>query len=210
MNRHNTIAKLLAAGAALSMALTPAIAMAKKPKRSALQEVMHTDVGALMGSKFQDTYSQSEEKSSKKEERKTPYGRIKGFGIVGNIGIPRLIRKKKPRRIFLPLVTGNMRYRPFCMDEVFDEFEPYVKSGCKAIQQSSKKSESYVAKCVDQVQDKCIEKLDGGKPKSVAINYAKCIGAELSRQSLSTGTNANIKMTPGSSFHNMERYCRLK
>ncbi len=205
MNLTQKIVSLLAAGIIVS----PLAAEAKKP--SALQRVMNEDVGALLGSRLPGEYSQQESQSPKREKRKTPYGRIRGFGSMGKIGITRLRPPKKKLRIFLPIVPGNMRYRPFCMDEVFDEFEPIVKRGCSAIQQ--KKSKTYkaeIAKCVEQVQDKCIEYLDGGKPKEVAKKYAACIGAELSKQSLTTGKNANIKMTPGSSFHNMERYCRLK
>ena len=205
MNLKQKIATLMASG----IFAVPITAEAAEP--SALYRVMHTDVGALMKNKLSKVYFESNDQNSKREDRKTPYGRIRGFGSMGTIGIPQLQRRKKKVRTFKPLFNRDMRYKPFCMDEVFDEFEPLVEKGCNAIQQQNSKTIKYdVSKCVEQVQDRCIDNLNGGKPKQVAKNYANCISAELSRQSLSTGTNANVKMAPGSSFHNMERYCRLK
>ena len=72
-----------------------------------------------------------------------------------------------------------------CMEAIWKEVHPYVIQGCKAIQSKSKY-------CVNQTEQKCIGKLDGGNPKISQHMYSVCVGKVLSKRSKKTGVNAQV------------------
>ncbi len=71
----------------------------------------------------------------------------------------------------------HQRYKPgSCMEAIWEEVHPYVVRGCEVIRSKNKK-------CVQQVESKCIDYLDGGNPKIAQHTYSVCLGKELSRKS---------------------------
>ena len=86
-----------------------------------------------------------------------------------------------------------------CMEAIWKEVHPYVAQGCKAIRSKNKY-------CVDQTEQKCIDKLNGGNPKISQHSYSVCLGKALSKRSEKTGVNAQVTIQAPPAYRN--RSCR--